>query len=54
MEKQQSESIPSGMSVTAHPPPPAPVNLVFSSYGVLAVISRIFSNKGCDTPNDTR
>lgn len=38
-------AIPSGTSVTAHPPPPAPVSFVVRPYGD-AVFSLIVSSEG--------
>jgi len=40
------EDLPSGNKVTAHPPPPAPVNFVLSLCGSLAVFALIASNDG--------
>lgn len=42
---------PSGISVTAHPPPPAPVNFVARLYGSAPVIRRTASKDGCETPS---
>ena len=44
----------SGTSVTAQPPPPAPVSFVLSANGASAAVDRIASNDGCETPNVAR
>ena len=55
METRQSKRhLLSGTSVTAHPPPPAPVSFVLSVYGGAAVLERMDSRDGCDTPSFTR
>jgi hypothetical protein len=46
--------LPSGTRVTAHPPPPAPVSLVCSAYGLEAVLALMASSVGWDTPNVTK
>lgn len=40
---------PSGISVTAHPPPPAPVNFVARLYASAPVMRRTASKDGCET-----
>lgn len=52
--KDGNDSLPSGMSVRAQPPPPAPVNLVARPKGSAAVDATIMSSDGCETPSCLR
>jgi hypothetical protein len=54
LSSRRREGVPSGTSVTAQPPPPAPVSFVLSAYGGAAVMARICSSTGCETPSATR
>ena len=46
--------VPSGTRVTAQPPPPAPVSFVLRRNCSAAVVDRMSSSDGCETPRVTR